>query len=348
MKWFFLVLLAFVPLALIAAFLHLSPELLFVLSAIAIVPLAKYIGDATSELTAHTNAGLGGFLNATFGNATELIIGLFALHAGLLEVVRASIVGSVLGNILLVLGTAILCGGWKRERQKFNATAAKAGGSMLLLAAVALAVPSLFQATSASVGTVTILWLSVIISVCMILAYCAQLLFTLRTHKHLYVGEEAIGMPVWGVARSILVLAIATIAVSFMSDLLVSSIPPLTATLGWTQLFIGVIVVAIVGNAAEHTSAIQAALRNHMDLALSITIGSATQIVMFVAPMLVLGSLFLGHPMNLVFNLFELGAFIFAVFVTNAITEDGETTWLEGIQLLVAYAIFAIAFFLYV
>jgi Ca2+:H+ antiporter len=342
----FLALLIFTPLALLAASFHFSPFLVFILSAIAIIPLAKYIGDATTELTSHTNAGLGGFLNATFGNATELIVGIFALHAGLIEVVKASIIGSVLGNILLVLGMAIVCGGWKRERQKFNATAAKAGGSMLLLAAIALVVPTLFQATSATNGTGTIMWLSILIAVLMILAYIAQLLFTLRTHKHLYASEEQ-GVPVWSIARSLLVLGAATIAVSFVSDTLVGSIPPLVTQFGWTQLFIGVVVVAIVGNAAEHTSAIQAAIRNHMDLALGITIGSATQIVMFVAPALVLISLLLGHPMNLVFGWFELGAFIFAVFVSNAITEDGETTWLEGVQLLVSYGILAVAFFLF-
>jgi Ca2+:H+ antiporter len=328
------------------AFFHVSPLLVFILSAIAIIPLAKYIGEATTELTSHTNAGLGGLLNATFGNATELIVGMFALHAGLLDVVKASIIGSVLGNILLVLGTAIFFGGWKRERQTFNATAAKAGGSMLLLAAIALVVPTLFQATSASASDSTLVWLSIVIAVLMILAYFAQLLFTLRTHKHLYTTDEH-ALPVWSITRSLCILAAATIAISFVSDALVGAIPTLVASLGWTQLFIGIIIVAIVGNAAEHTSAIQAAVRNHMDLALGITIGSATQIVMFVAPALVLLSLPLGHPMSLVFGWFELGAFIFAVFVTNAITEDGETTWLEGIQLLVVYGILAIAFFLF-
>ena len=344
----FLALLIFTPLALLAAFSHASPLLVFTLSAIAIIPLAKYIGDATSELTTHTNAGLGGFLNATFGNATELIVGIFALHAGLIDVVKASIIGSVLGNVLLVLGTSIIAGGWKRENQKFNATAAKAGGSMLLLASIALVVPALFQFTSTS-SAHGLLSLSIVVAVLMILSYVAQLLFTLRTHKHLYISadtgshEEAS----WSITRSIVVLAAATIAVAFVSDTLVNSITPLITSFGFTQLFIGVIIVAIVGNAAEHVSAIQAALRNHMELAIGITIGSATQIVMFVAPVLVLLSLILGHPMNLVFNFFELVAFVLAVFVTNAVIEDGETNWLEGVQLLVAYGILAVAFYLH-
>jgi Ca2+:H+ antiporter len=349
---FFAALLIFTPLALLAAVYHASPLLVFLLSAIAIIPLAKYIGDATAELASHTNAGFGGFLNATFGNATELIVGVFALHAGLLGVVKASIIGSVLGNVLLVLGTAILAGGWKREHQKFNATAAKAGCSMLLLATIALVVPALFKDTSPQAPHITIMSLSIVVAVLMIFGYLAQLLFSLRTHKHLYRSSEEQEIlvehrPANSVTKNILILAAATIAIAFVSDTLVGSITPLVTNFGWTQLFIGVIVVAIVGNAAEHVSAIQAALRNQMDLAIGITIGSATQIVMFVAPVLVLLSLVLGHPMDLVFNLFELVAFIFAVFVTNAIIEDGETNWLEGVQLLLAYGILAVAFFLH-
>jgi Ca2+:H+ antiporter len=352
MNKLFLALLLFTPLSLLAAFVHLSPILTFFLSAIAIIPLSKYIGDATQELTAHTNAGFGGFLNATLGNAPELLVGIFALHAGLLDVVKASIIGSVLGNVLLVLGTSILVGGWKRERQKFNATAAKAGCSMLLLATLALVVPALFQMTSPGISSGATMSLSVVVALMMIFAYLAQLVFTLRTHKHLYSVEREEGeraVPSWSISKSLIVLFIATIVVALVSDTLVGSIEPIVTYFGWTQLFIGVIIIAIVGNAAEHTSAIQAALRDHMDLTLNIAIGSATQVVMFVAPILVLVSLFFGqlHFMNLVFNPFELVAFVFAVFVTNAIIEDGETNWLEGVQLLAAYGILAVAFFLH-
>ncbi len=344
MKYGFLALLLFTPLALLAAHLHLSAAVIFFLSALAIIPLAKYIGDATQELAAHTNAGIGGFLNATFGNATELIVSIFALHAGLLDVVKATIIGSVLGNVLLVLGTAIFLGGLKRERQKFNPTAAKAGASMLLLASLSLVIPAIFYSTSAN--AVHIEGLSVIVSVFMIAAYLAQLFFMLRTHKHLYAAEEQ-DEASWSVWRSILVLAAATVAISFVSDAFVNSITGVVTAFGWSQLFIGIVIVAIVGNAAEHTSAIRAAMKDHMDLALGITVGSATQIVMFVAPVLCILSLFLGHPMNLVFNIFELVAFISAIFVTNAVIDDGETNWLEGVQLIAAYGVLAVSFFLY-
>jgi Ca2+:H+ antiporter len=350
MRKVFFVLLIFTPLALLAAAFHFSPTLVFFLSAIAIIPLATYIGEATEHITSHTHAGLGGFLNATFGNITELIVSVFAIRVGLLEVVKAAIIGSVLGNVLLVLGTAIVVGGMRCERQLFNATAAKAGASLLLLASLSLVMPAIFQFTSTpnAAHPNTLMWLSVIVSVLMIIAYLAQLFFMLGTHKHLYNTQGDAQEIGWSMSRSLLVLTAATIAIALVSDTFVNSITNVVTTLGWTQLFIGVIVVAIVGNAAEHMSAIQAAVRNHMDLALGITIGSATQIVMFVAPILCLLSFFLGHPMNLVFNLFELIAFIFAVFVTNAIIEDGQTNWLEGVQLLTAYGILAVAFYLYV
>lgn len=359
-KNIFVALLVFTPLALLAAYLKLSPLLVFSFSALAIIPLAKYIGDATEQLSTRTGPGLGGFLNATFGNVTELIIGIFALRAGLIEVVKASITGSIIGNILLVLGTAIFFGGLKREKQTFNLTAAKAAGSMLILAAIALVIPAIFAVTTPAAANVSIMQLSFLVSLLMIFAYGAHLLFTLRTHKHLYqsdaknsVGEADIQTeaellaPNWSIRMSIIVLASATVAVALVSDVLVGAITPLVTQFGWSQLFIGAIFIAIIGNVAEHSSAIQAALKNRMDLALSISIGSATQIIMFVAPALVLVSFFMEKPMNLVFNLFELVSIVFSVFVVNAVTDDGESNWLEGIQLLVAYAILAVAFFLH-
>ncbi|MDR3548672.1 MAG: calcium/proton exchanger [Candidatus Pacebacteria bacterium] len=338
------ILLIFTPIALLASYFHQSPIAIFVLAALAIVPLAKYIGDATDELTAHTNAGVGGLINATFGNATELIIGIFALNAGLIDVVKASITGSVLGNLLLVLGTAILAGGMKRERQQFNATAAKAAGSMLLLATIALVIPTIFAYTAPGLSGGVIMSLSVLVAILMIVAYVAQLIFSLRTHRHLYVSEKDVA-PSWSVRTALIVLACATIAVAFVSDVLVSAITPLVTEFGWTQLFIGVIIVAIVGNVAEHLSAVRAAIKDRMSLTFSIAVGSATQIVMFVAPVLVLISLFFNARMNLVFGLFELIALVLSVYVANAVMEDGESNWLEGIQLLIAYIIMAVAFF---
>jgi len=341
----FLALLVLTPLAVVGERLSWSPLVVFFISAAAIVPLAKYIGDATEELAARTNPAVGGLLNATFGNATEFIIGIFALQAGLVEVVKASITGSIIGNLLFVLGTAMLVGGWGRERQHFNATGAKAQGSMLLLATTALVIPAIFLFTAGAGNGITVEYLSIFVAVLMIVAYGASLLFTLHTHKHLYQEEERIAAPHWSVGNSLVILFFATVGAAVASEILVGAIRPLIESFGWTELFIGVIVIAIVGNAAEHLSAITAARKGRMDLALQISIGSASQIVMFVAPLLVLMSLFFAQPMSLVFNVFEIISIIFAVFVTNSVIEDGESTWFEGSQLLVAYVIMAVAFF---
>jgi len=346
MDKFFSVLLFFVPIAFIVAAASTSPALIFFTSAIAIVPLAKFIGEATEELAARTSSALGGLLNVTFGNATELIIGIIALSQGLTDVVKASITGSIIGNLLLVLGMAIFFGGLKRERQHFNSTAAKVSVSTLLLVMTSLAVPALFLFTSPGVTSDIIEDVSLIGAVLLLLGYAASLLFTLRTHNHLYVGAElAKYEPRWSTHKSLWVLVGATIGVALLSEILVGSIEPLVVSFGWTQLFIGVIFVAIIGNAAEHASAITVAMRDKMDLSLQIATGSATQIAMFVTPVLVLLSLPLMHPMNLVFDTFELACMLFSVFVVNSIIEDGESNWLEGFQLLLAYGVMAVAFF---
>ena len=345
MNKIFLGFLVFVPITIYASMSGFSPIWLFILSALAIIPLAKFIGEATEELTVYTGPALGGLLNATFGNATELIIGVFALQAGLVEVVKASITGSILGNLLLVLGSAIFFGGIKREKQIFNATAAKAGGSTLLLAVTALVIPAVFMITAPTVQSSLIENLSVVVALIMICSYVASLFFSLHTHKHLYTEEVGKFEARWSISKSITILLLATIAVAFMSEILVGAIEPLVTSFGWTELFIGVIFVAIIGNAAEHVSAITVAIKDRMDLALQVSIGSATQIVMLVAPVLVLASLFFQTQMSLVFNTFELVAIIFSVFVVNSIVEDGESNWFEGVQLLMAYAIIAVAFY---
>lgn len=350
MNTLFAGLLVLTPLAVVAWYLSAPSLVVFLLAALAIVPLAKYIGDATEDLALRTNPAIGGLLNATFGNATELIVSIFAIEAGLVEVAKAAITGAIIGNLLLVLGTAMFLGGRKRERQQFNATAAKASCSMLLLATTALVVPAIFLSTSIGSVTHTEEILSIVVACLMLLAYGANLFFTLHTHKHLYKGEEADERsiaPRWSTPFAMLVLLLATIAVAMLSEILVGAIRPVVAQFGWTQLFIGVIVVAIVGNVSEHLTAVVAAVKNKMDLALAISIGSATQVVMFVAPALVLISFAFPSPMNLVFDTFELAAIIFAVFVTNAVVEDGESTWFEGFQLIVAYVIMAVAFFLH-
>lgn len=341
----FVGMLIFLPVAVAAHFLNFPPILVFSLSALAIVPLARFIGEATEELSVYTGSALGGFLNASFGNITEFIIGIFALRAGLIEVVKASITGAIVGNLLLVLGAAIFFGGLKFKKQKFNKTAAMTSGAILLLAVIALVMPAIFHQTSPETGEKITQELSVFVSIFMLIVYSASILFTLFTHKHLYTEEVGKLEAKWSKIKSIIILLVAVIAVAWMSEILVGSIEPIVKSLGWTELFIGVIFVAIIGNAAEHTTAITMAIKNRMDLALQISIGSATQMAMFVAPVLVLISLFFRTPMSLIFNVFELVAIVLSVLIANFITEDGESNWLEGLQLLMAYAIMGVAFF---
>lgn len=339
-------LLIFVPITLAAKYLHLvSPLVIFFLAGLAIIPLAKYIGDATEELSAYTGPALGGFLNATFGNATELLIGVFALQAGLVEVVKASITGSIIGNLLLVAGMAMFMGGIRHKTQQFNRTGALASASTLLLAAIALIIPAIFAQTSPESGGRIIGELSIFVSVFMLIVYAASLFFILYTHKHLYTEEVGEYIAEWSKAKSITILLVATIAVAWMSEILVGAIEPVVAAFGWTELFIGVIFVAIIGNAAEHSSAIVTAMKNRMDLALQISIGSANQIAMFVAPFLVLVSLLFSTPMTLVFNMFELISIVLAILIANLVVQDGESNWLEGLQLIMAYAIIGVAFY---
>lgn len=343
----FVALLAFVPLTIAAAVAGVSPVVLFFLSALAIVPLAKYIGQSTEELATRTTPAVGGLLNASFGNATELIVGVIALNAGLVEVVKASITGSIIGNLLLVPGFAMFAGGWSRDKQTFNKTGVLAQSSTLFLATIALVVPAIFFQTASGTGAPAVEVLSVLVSALLVAMYGAYLFFSLHTHKHLYLEEAGKFEPRWNTARAIATLIVATLAVAWMSKILVSSIEPLVTRLGWSQLFIGVIFVAIVGNAAEHFSAILVARKDRMDLALQISIGSATQIVLVVAPILVILGTLLGQPMNLIFGTFELVAMVLAVLIVNFVVQDGESNWLEGLQLLAAYVIMAIAFFLY-
>jgi len=265
---------------------------------------------------------------------------------GLIEVVKASITGSLIGNLLLVLGTAIFTGGARYTTLKFNRSSAQASASTLLLAIIAMTVPALFFQTSPSMRRPAMTEaLSLFVSGLMIASYLASLWFALRTHAHLYTIETTVRETNWSIRKAFTILLIATIATAWLSDLLVASIEPVALRLGLTQLFIGVVVLALVGNAAEHTSSIMAAAKNQMDLCLQISIGSATQIAMFVAPALVLISVFFAKPMNLVFNSFELVAIILSVLIVNQVVGDGESNWFEGLQLLLAYGIVAAAYF---
>ena len=344
----FPLLLIFIPVTLASWFFDAPTSITFFASGLAIIPLAKYIGDATEELSLYSSPAVGGFLNATFGNATELIIGILGIQAGLLEVVKASLTGSIIGNLLLVLGAAIFCGGLKHKKQKFNATAVLASSSTLFLSIIALIIPAIFFQTFPQTRGIVIENMSLLVAAVMIVSYIASLLFSLHTHKHLYTEEIAeLESGKWSLRKSIAVLSAATIGVSAMSEILIKTIEPMVSSFGWSEIFIGVIFIGIIGNAAEHSSAIIMAMKNRMDLSLQISIGSATQIAMFVAPILVLASLLFAHPMNLIFTTFELITIVLSVFMANLVTQDGESNWLEGLQLLLAYAIMAVGFFFY-
>jgi Ca2+:H+ antiporter len=329
----------------------------FAASALGIIPTAALMGRATEELAARSGPGIGGLLNVTFGNAPELIIALFALGQGLHEVVKASIIGSIIGNILLVLGAAMLFGGLKREKQTFSRTGAGVQTSMLLLAAAALVMPAIFElvegkglprpgAEMVDYGS-TVEHLSLAVAIVLIATYVAGLFFSLKTHRALfnpeYGDEDSWG---WSTRTSVLALAGAGVLVGVMSEVLVGSIEEASHAVGLSEFFIGVIVVAIVGNAAEHWVAVLVARKDKMDLAVNIAIGSSAQIALFAAPVLVVCSFFIGpHPMALVFNGFEVGAVLLAVMIANHVTNEGESTWFEGVQLLAVYVVFGLAFY---
>jgi Ca2+:H+ antiporter len=348
-----------IPVAIVLEFMHADAVAIFAASALGVIPTAALMGRATEELAARSGPGLGAFLNVTFGNAPELIIALFALGAGLHEVVKASIAGSILGNILLVLGVSMLVGGAKRDRQRFELRAATAQSLMLLLATVALIMPAIFQLvaggglpdpTARAVQFPHDLQaLSVGVAVVLLASYAAGLLFSLKTHAHLFNpshDEPDHGGEPWPVRKSVIMLAIAGAAVGWMSEILVHSITEASATIGLSPFFVGVIVVAIVGNAAEHWVAVYFASRDRIGISVNIAVGSAAQIALFVAPVLVLASFVIGpFPMPLVFNGFEIGAIFLAVIIGNEVTQRGESTWYEGLQLLAIYAVLGLTFY---
>jgi Ca2+:H+ antiporter len=383
----------FIPIAIALELAHAGAVPLFITSALGVIPTAALMGRATEELAARSGPGIGGLLNVTFGNAPELIIALFALNAGLHEVVKASIIGSILGNILLVLGGAMFIGGLGRDRQFFDRTAASAQSAMLLLAIAAMMMPAIFELVegrglpSPNGERVnydsTVEHLSVAVAIVLILSYVAGLIFSLKTHRDLFnpvphgetilaggpAGSATPAAPsssgavpadtvpeagaagdghgeIWSIRKAVGALALAGVAVGGMSEILVGSIAEAAGSIGLSEFFVGVIVVAIVGNAAEHWVAVLVARKDQMDLAVNIAIGSSAQIALFVAPVLVLTSFFLGpHPMALVFNGFELGAIILAVLIAGNVTNEGESTWYEGVQLLAVYVVLGLSFY---
>jgi Ca2+:H+ antiporter len=333
---------------------------LFIVSALAIIPIAGWMGHATEQLAHRMGEGVGGLLNASFGNAAELIIALMALRAGHIEVVKASITGSIIGNLLLVLGVSIFAGGLRFKSQRFNKTAARSGCTALILAAAALVIPSVFHVTAAQhPGGWTPLAeqrLSLAIAVVLVCTYGAMLVFSLVTHKQLFIGgdhaaegakakdEEAHETP-WPIGKAVGVLLGATVMVAWVSEFLVGAVEAAQHSLGVTETFVGVIIVAIVGNAAEHSTAVTMAMKNKMDLAIGIAVGSSLQIALFVAPVLVFASYLFPHQLNLEFTIPEIVAVVMAAFVTDQIAGDGESNWLEGVQLLALYIILGVLFY---
>jgi Ca2+:H+ antiporter len=365
-------LLVFVPIAIVLRFVPSleNPTALFLVSCIAIIPLAGWMGRATEHLAEHLGQGVGGLLNATFGNAAELIIALFALSKGLTGVVKASITGSIIGNILLVLGLSFLAGGFKFRRQEFNRVAAGVSATALTLAAIALIIPTVFHQAAAAVPVAAGGWtqakeqgLSLAIAVVLFLTYALTLVFSLVTHRELFGAEESKsvaheagaertkmeaeqgGHAPWSVGKAVGVLLGATAFVALISEFLVGAIESARGSLGLTEVFVGVIVVAIIGNAAEHSSAILMAMRNKMDIAIGIAVGSSLQIALFVAPLLVFASYLFGTPMDLEFTVPEVVAVVASIIIVEQISSDGESNWIEGLQLLSVYAVLAVLFY---
>jgi Ca2+:H+ antiporter len=337
-------LLVLVPVAVVLEVTHATPMAIFTTSALAILPLAGLIGHATEDLAARVGPQKGGLLNATFGNVTEMIIAFFLILEGEIEVVKASITGSIIGNVLLVLGFAFLVGGWTRVQQTFNRASAGLHSASLVIAVVGLMMPALFalspQATFFREEAV-----SIGVSIVLLATYASMLLFSLKTHRALLRSEFDHGEAKWSVGFATGLLAGATVLVALMSEFLVGALEPTVEELGMSKLFVGLIVVPIVGNAAEHSSAIFLAAKDKMDVSIEIAIGSSTQIALFVAPVLVFLSLAVGNPMDLMFSNFEIAAVAFSSAILGFIALDGRSNWLEGVQLLAAYLIMAISFF---
>lgn len=333
-----------------------SPLLVFVLACVAIVPLAGLLGVSTEKLAARVGEGIGGFLNATLGNAAELIIALVALRAGMLDVVKASLVGSIIGNLMLVLGVAFLAGGLKHPVQTFATIGARTQVGMLALAAMAILVPSVFAVAGGGKMVAQSVTFSVVVSVILLAVYLLGLVFTLGTHAKLFQGEaEASGEgeahgethgESWPLAMTIGVMAVVTLLIVWMSEILVGTVEHASKALGLSNLFVGVVVVAVVGNAAEHSTAVLVAMRNRMELAVGIAIGSSTQIALFVAPLLVLLSLVMAPaPLSLAFTGVEVFLVLMATFVASILIVDGKSTWFTGVQLIAVYLVMAITVF---
>ncbi len=339
-EWF----LVFIPIAFLFEFVLHSEVGIFITAALAVLPLALLMGHATEELALRSGPQLGGFLNATFGNLAELIIAFFLILKGELAIVKASLTGAIIGNVLLILGLSFLVGGWKREQQKFSLASAELHSSTLVIAVIALLMPALFFAA----GDVTEFRteaVSVGVSIVLIVTYAFSLLFSMKTHRSLFAHEATHEQPTWSLRRSITTLAVATAFVAVMAEFLVGALEHTTEELGLSHLFVGLIIVPLISNAAEHASAILLAAKDKMSVAIEIAIGSSVQIALFVAPVLVFLSLLTAHPLDLIFTGFEIAAVGFSAAILSFIALDGRSNWFEGVLLLSAYVIMAISFF---
>jgi Ca2+:H+ antiporter len=338
-------LLVLIPIAVVLRLAGANPAAVFLVSAAAIIPLAGFMGRATEELARHAGPGIGGLLNVTFGNATELIIAFAAMQAGLMDVVKASLTGSVIGNLLLVLGLSMLAGGMKWKEQKFSIRAAGTYNSLMVIALIGMTIPALFfyaggseQARqNASVG----------VSVLLLAVYALAMVFSLHTHKHIFnpLADDKEAPAGWSRQKAILVLAGSAVVVGLLSEILVGSVEQAARSLGLSDLFVGVVIVAVIGNAAEHGVAVTVAMRDKMDLSFAIATGSSAQVALFVAPLLVLAGLAIGRPMDLFFEVFELAAMGLAVAAVIMVSQDGESNWFEGSLLLSVYLMMGIVFY---
>lgn len=349
MNW----LLLFIPLTIVLERAHISAPVLFFMAAMAIIPIATQIVGATEQLATRTGDAVGGLLNATFGNAPEMIIALVALKAGYMDMVRASLVGAILANLLLAMGIAFLTGGLRFHEQKFNPAAARTYGTMMFLAAVSMSVPSAFSRVLAPNEVIRQeRLLNVGIAVLLLVAYALYILYTLKTHKTAFASVESEGHgdhheEQWSVARAVITLLAASVFAAFMSEILVGAAEETGKALGMSQVFIGIVFVAVVGGAAESGSAIAMGRKNKMDLSVGIALGSSIQIALFVAPLLVLASYFIApQPLELAFSRAEIGSLFIAVFIGVLVCGDGQSNWFKGVQLITVYSIIALMFYL--
>jgi Ca2+:H+ antiporter len=347
------VLLIFAPIAAGLEFVHADHLVLFVVSAIALIPLAKLIGDSTEHLSTHYGPTAGSLLNVTFGNAAEIIIAVTAISAGLLDLVKASITGAIIGNILLILGLSIVAGGFRYKEQSFSRENIGIQSSMLFLAVIGLAVPTILATTilSPSENQGQVQLLSDALAVILLIVYILGIVFTFITHKHQFTPpetaedmQESHGTH-WSKKKSFLLLAVSMVGVIVVSEILVASVETTGKELGFGQLFVGAVIVGIVGNAAEHSSAILLSLKGKIELSIGIAAGSGTQIALFVVPILVFAGIAMGQPFTLVFTLLELATIFLAAIILNLIVHDGRSNWFEGVMLTAVYIIIAIAFF---